>query len=116
MSKLPEETIKARKEYAKLVNYDLDACRKEWRIRKDAVKYFIKEFCLAKKVITKPEYENQRLFDMQVLDRYEWCRKWKIPLWEYDSYLAAYEREHGEIATPEIRERWMREYWASMGE
>ena len=69
-----------------------------------------------KKVISRPVYENQRMFDMQVLDRYEWCRKWGIPLWEYDSYLAMYERQHGEIATPEIRERWMREYWASMEE
>ena len=61
-----------------------------------------------------PEYENQRMFDMQVLDRRAWCNKWDIPLWEYDYYLSMYERNHGEIATPEIREQWDREYWEKM--
>lgn len=54
----------------------------------------------------RPEYENQRLFDMYVLGRREWCIKWDIPLWEYGYYLRMYERKHGEIATPEIRELW----------
>ena len=114
MSKLPEEVIASRKAYAKLVSYDLEACRKEWRIRKEAVKYFIKEFCFVKKVISKPVYENQRMFDLQVLTRAEWCQKWDILLWEYDYYLDMYQRKHGFMATPEIRAEWDREYWENL--
>lgn len=62
----------------------------------------------------KPEYENQKMFDMQVLTKSEWCRKWDVPLWEYTSYLHRYERKHGKIATPEIRAEWDREYWEKM--
>ncbi len=62
----------------------------------------------------KPEYENQRMFDMQVMSRDVWCRTWGIPLNEYDHFLRMYERKHGKIATPEIRAEWDREYWEKM--
>lgn len=114
--RLKPEVLEARKAFAKSVNYDIALCRKEWRIRIPAVKYFIREFCLVKKVLKKPEYENQQLFDLHVLNRFEWCRKYSIPFWEYDRILSMFEKEHGRIATPEVRERWMQEYWESLEE
>ena len=58
----------------------------------------------------KPVYLNQRLFDIQVLTKEEWCAKWDIPLWEYNKYLKKYEQECGEeLATPERRAEWQRE-------
>lgn len=111
--KLRQSVIDARKIFAKSVDYDIEACVKEWRISRHSTKYFIREYCFTRDV-EKPVYENQRLFDMQVLTRAEWCRKWEIPLWEYDWYLNMYQRKHGEIATPEIRAEWEREYWEKM--
>lgn len=62
----------------------------------------------------RPEYENQRMFDMQVMSRCEWCRTYGIPLNEYDHFLKMYERKHGKLATPEIRAMWDKEYWEKM--
>lgn len=110
--RLSKEVIDERMKFAESVNYDYIECSKHWRISRNAAKYFI----LSNKTgeSRRPEYENQRLFDLQVLYRHEWCAKYNIPVWEYDYYLAMYERKHGEIATPEIRDQWMREYWERM--
>ena len=110
---LPDDVVKTRMEFAKSVGYDEYRCSAEWGIERPAVRNFIRSHNVSPERI-KPEYENQRVFDIQVLTKNEWCAKWSIPLWEYGSYLRKYEMEHGDIATPEIRARWMKEYWEGL--
>ena len=63
----------------------------------------------------KPEYENQRLFDIQVMTREQWCKTWGIPLVEYKTFLHMYEKQCGEkLATPERRAKWEEEYCSKM--
>ena len=62
----------------------------------------------------RPEYENQRLFDLQVMTPAQWCEVWGIPRWEYNGFLKMYRRKHGFIATPDIRAEWERQYWERM--
>jgi len=112
---LSEDVVRERMEYAEEVDFDEELCSEEWGIARPAVRQFIRQHIgNLKPSIEKPEYENQRMFDIQVLTKNEWCAKWSIPLWEYGSYLRRYEREHGDIATPEIRAMWMKEYWEGL--
>lgn len=116
MRKLRPELVASRKAFAKAVNYDIEACRKEWRIRKQAVKYFIDEFCFAEKPRTKPEYENQWLLDLQVMERDKYCAKYGITSSQYYNRIYKAERQCGEkLATPGVRAKWEREYWRKLG-
>ena len=129
--KLGDAAIQARLDDAAANDYDgLKLCRL-WGIQYQGACAFMLHFCpdeyhRAMKlrverekgaVIRKCEYVNQRLFDLQVLTKEQWCEKWDIPLWEYASYLKKYERQcHERLATPERLERWMKKYWKSLGE
>ena len=113
--KMKPEAIASRLEFARSVGFDHIECSKAWRISRFAAKHFIMEHARKPERRTRPEYENQRMFDLQVMTREQWCAKWDIPLWEYSRYLAMYQKKHGFIATPEIRQQWEKEYWEKMG-
>lgn len=111
MAKLRPEVIKTRLEYAKSVRWDHIECSKAWRISRYAAKCFIQDHRPRKRDRKRPEYENQRMFDLQVMTPAQWCEVWSIPMWEYKGFLRMYERRHGKMATPEIRAEWDRQYW-----
>lgn len=116
MSKLPPEQVKERLRFAKSVNWDPVACSKAWRIGRGAAKDWILDHRPRRRE-KRPEYENQRLFDLLVMPWKQWCEVWGIPTWEYKSFLKMYERQCGEkLATPERRAEWEKEYWEKMGE
>ena len=113
MPKYKPDVVKARLKFAKSVGWDHIACAVEWNVSRYAAKYFIKTYRPRKKK-ERPEYENQRLFDLQVMTPAQWCEVWGIPRWEYNGFLKMYRRKHGFIATPEIRAEWDRQYWERM--
>ena len=108
----PEELV-SRCEYALSVNYDLDSCSAKWGIGRYAVKHFIQIYCTRSgQEQPRPEYENQRLFDLHVMNREQWCKVWGIPVWEYHRFVKLYEKQCGKkLAIPERRAQWEKEYW-----
>lgn len=114
MPKYKPEVVKARLKFAKSVGWDHIACAGEWNVSRYAAKYFIQEHRPRRKERRRPEYENQRLADLQVMTPNQWCEVWGIPRWEYNGFLKMYRRKHGFIATPEIRAEWERQYWERM--
>jgi hypothetical protein len=115
MARLKQEVIKARLEFAKSVNWDPVSCSKAWRISRYSAKYFIQVHRPRRKERRRPEYENQRLADLQVMSPNQWCEVWGIPRWEYNGFLKMYRRKYGFIATPEIRAQWEAAYWEKLG-
>lgn len=113
MPKYKPEVVKARLKFAKSVGWDHIACAGEWNVSRYAAKYFIRTYRPRKKK-ERPEYENQRLADLQVMTPNQWCEVWGIPRWEYNGFLKMYRRKHGFIATPEIRAEWERQYWEKL--
>ena len=67
MPKYKPEVVKARLKFAKSVGWDHIACAGEWNVSRYAAKYFIRTYRPRKKK-ERPEYENQRLADLQVKD------------------------------------------------
>ena len=115
MPKHNPDVVKARMEFARSVNWDPAACSKEWRICRVSARDFIQAHRPRKKK-ERPEYENQRLFDLLVMPPSQWCEVWGIPRWEYNGFLKMYERQCGEkLATPERRAEWEKEYWERLG-
>lgn len=113
--RLDPKVIDMRVRYARSVQLDAALCSSKWGISCVAARQFIKTYCLGGEVIRKkPEYENQRLADLQVMTPNQWCEVWGIPRWEYKSFLKMYERQCGFIATPEIRAEWERQYWEKL--
>lgn len=117
---LPDSVIRERLDFARSVDWNFDICANHWKISRGGVICFLnkqKEYRNRNKTEPEPQvedgpvvYENQRLFDIQVLTKEEWCIKWDVPLWEYNKYLKKYEQECGEeLATPERRAKWQQE-------
>jgi len=124
---MPDREVKERMDYARSTGWDYGLCAKQWGITRGGVIMFLNKQQEYRNRLAppsefqqdeggKPVYENQPLFDLQVLTKEEWCKKWDVPLWDYEKHLRKYERQCGEkLATPERREQWMREYWANLG-
>lgn len=117
---LPDSVIRERLDFARSVDWNFDVCANRWGITRGGVICFLnkqKEYRNRNKPEPEPQsesgppvYQNQRLFDIQVLTKEEWCIKWDVPLWEYNKYLKKYEQECGEeLATPERRAKWQQE-------
>lgn len=104
---LNPEAVKARMDFAKSVNYDLQLCASEWNIGRSGAANFIRvhsEYEVRKK---KPEYENQWMFDLYVLTREEYMRKYNMSKMGYLLRLKYAESLKGEkIPTPERRKKW----------
>ena len=87
-----------------------------WHITKAAAAVVIQNYCGKAVALEKPEYENQRLLELMVLSKEQWCKAWGIPVWEYKGFVKMYERRLGKkLATPERRAQWEKEYWEKLG-
>ena len=121
-SKFTKSDIDWRLNDCRRYGYDPDRLAEIWGISNKACASFMRNYCrneyfkhqaernvASKETREKPEYENQRMFDMFVLEKAEWCGKWQVHLWEYTKYLRMYQRQYGKrIPTPERREAWAR--------
>lgn len=122
-SKFTKSDIDWRLNDCRRYGYDPDRLAEIWGISSKGCASFMRNYCRDEyfKAMTRrksrslehvrvmPEYENQRMFDLFVLEKAEWCGKWQIPLWEYANYLRIYQRQYGKrIPTPERREVWAR--------
>jgi hypothetical protein len=111
--KLPEETVSTRMAFARSVGFDEYLCSAEWHIERPAVRNFIRQHQVTDKR-QKPEWEYGWVNDLQVLTREEYMVRYGLNEETYASLLTKARREHGEIATPEQREMWDRQYWEGL--
>ncbi len=114
--RLTDQEIEQRIADGEAFGWDLHKLAEKWNRSYEACKSFMLKYRPGEVGRTeKPEYENQELFDLQVLTAEEYMRKYKMGPYTYNWKLTYYSALCGEeIATPEIREQWMQEYWRNL--
>lgn len=124
-SRLSPAVILQRMEFAARYGYDTTICAEEWDIEPVCAAAFIRRHrgnvkfakgsSVAKPVLRppKPEYENQDLFDLHVLEADDYCAKYHVTKPTYYARCKSYKGVR-DIPTPRIRRRWAAELEAKL--